>query len=138
MDKHVRESVAALWEMMWTVPHSGMSADEQTARVMMTMGSMTAVLQAAGVTHGDIADWIRQDRVELPDLEGVNSKGEDNQERDEQLALAERVMFLHYRKLHEKEQKFLESVTEQIRDEGRYLSPKQKKWLFDLARKYGV
>lgn len=130
MDKLTRNSIAALWEMLWTAGDSG------TQRV--AMDTMFGVMEASGITHKDVADWIRADRLEIGGMDGVLSKPEQEVERQEHRDMAKKVLSANYRKLHEKERKFLESVMEQIEVEQRFLSPKQKKWLFDLARKYGV
>lgn len=130
MDKLTRNSIAALWEMLWTAGDSG------TQRV--AIDSMFGVMEASGITHTDVANWIRQDMMEIAGMEDVQSKPEQIAEQQEHKALAERILFLHYRNLHDKEKKFLESVVERINKEGWFLSPKQRKWLFDLGRKYGV
>ena len=135
MDKLARDSVAAVWEVLWSRGDNDVQTYDKT---MSMMDTMERVMENAGITPKDVADWIRQDRLEIDGLAGVQSQPEKEAERADHKAMAERIMFLHYRKLHEKEQKFLESVTERIDAEGWFLSPKQKKWLFDLGRKYGV
>ena len=128
MDKAVRGSVAALWESFW-----GSTAEQRPAVLV----AMSATMTAGGVTVRDVADWIRQDRVELPDMSDVSIKPEGQRRTEEQMDLVKALANYHYNKMSKTESAFIESVAQQL-DDGRYLSSKQAAWLNGLGRKYGV
>lgn len=136
MDKLTRDSVAALWELLWS--DEGRGDDEYFSHVINTARAMRAVLDSSGSTVKDVADWIRQDRLEIEGMEDVKTKVEEDQEIAEHFGLATAVHDKHYNRLNVNEAKFILSVTERLSVEKRTLSDKQKKWLFAIARKYGV
>lgn len=136
MDKATRDSVAVLWETMVSAIRGGTL--DNWALIEHLMKGMDASLKAGGYTQADVAKWIREDKLEIEGFGDAQSMTDQEKEREEHLLMAEALIMNRYKILNMKEKQFLESVVKQIKEEERFLSPKQKKWLFDIARRYGV
>lgn len=139
MDKAVRDSIAALWEVLWV--EDGRSAEEYYEHIITTAHAMRAVMDSGGVSVKDVGDWLRKDMLVIEGMDGAMTNGEEEYVMEQQLELAEKV---HHQwrnnviNLDSKELKFVESVIGRLRDEQRMLSVKQRKWLYDIARQQRV
>ena len=139
MDKAVRESIAALWEVLWV--EDGRSNEEYYEHIITTAHAMRAVMDSGGVSVKDVGDWLRKDALVIEGMGEVMTNGEEEYVMEQQLELAEKV---HHQwksnviNLDSKELKFVESVIGRLRDEQRMLSVKQRKWLYDIARQQRV
>ena len=129
MDKAVRDSIAALWEVLWV--EDGRSNEEYYEHIITTAHAMRAVMDSGGVSVKDVGDWLRKDMLVIEGMEGAMTNGEEEYVMEQQLELAEKV---HHQwrsniiNLDSKELKFVESVIGRLRDEQRMLSVKQRKW----------
>ena len=139
MDKVVRDSIAALWEVLWV--EDGRSNEEYYEHIITTAHAMRAVMDSGGVSVKDVGDWLRKDMLVIEGMEGAMTNGEEEYVMEQQLELAEKV---HHQwksnviNLDSKELKFVESVIGRLRDEQRMLSVKQRKWLYAIARQQRV
>ena len=136
MDKAVRESVAALWEPMAAAIGNGALANGLLIESMMK--AINTSLEAGGYTHKDVADWLRKDMLVIDGMDEVKTKPEEDEEVAMHFAMVRAIIDKHMAVLHPKEAKFVTSIGERLGVEGRPLSYKQREWLFQIARKYGV
>lgn len=156
MDQAVRESIAALWELLWSDKVAG-EATEQAYydHILTTARAMRAVMDQANVKVVDVGNLIRTGMIPDPskdkavDGDDVRSYKPVTSFRDMKLpalfgdgsdvvpgkTLGYLVDLLCLN-LEPKEKKFCESVIEWIRSSGKKPSYKQLCWLRDLVFKY--
>lgn len=131
MDEATRESVAALLELIWT----GTPTREEQDRYL---AAIEAALDMRGHTPKELADWIRQDRLEIEGMMEVKTKPEEEEEIAMHYVMVTGLLGKHSGIMHPKEHKFILSVKDRLEIEKRPLSYKQREWLFSIGRKYGV
>lgn len=129
MDKSVRESVAALWELLWS-DNAGPDA-EYYDHIINTARSMRTVMDHGGVSVKDIADVIRggNDNVKDAEVEAQPDTIEYLKREAEWLLMNARIPKGHIAN------GFLESLVSRL-DQGLTPSRKQRAWLNDLLRKH--
>ena len=75
MDKAVRESIAALWEVLWV--EDGRSNEEYYEHIITTAHAMRAVMDSGGVSVKDVGDWLRKDALVIEWMGEVMTNGEE-------------------------------------------------------------
>lgn len=150
MQQDVRESVAALLETAM--------AEHSDVITLTTIKAINTVLVSGGHTPKDVGDWLRKGQsVEVKSAEvGFSYKKSDGTKwrpsalapipsgftEEEACKKGAEYLERHFAyptfTMEEKEKDFVNSVYKRLAMQKRWLSVKQKRWLDEIARKYGV